>query len=130
MRRTTAAAPIALPGSQRTTLQTLSSLLPYLWPKDDLGARVRASLAALFLVISKVANVCVPLIYAAAVDALIPKGANPLITVPTALIVGYGILRITSSGFGEMRDAIFAAGQQRTVRRIALQTCPHRHRLS
>ena len=130
MRRTTAAAPIALPGSQRTTLQTLSSLLPYLWPKDDLGARVRASLAALFLVISKVANVCVPLIYAAAVDALIPKGANPLITVPTALIVGYGILRITSSGFGEMRDAIFAAVQQRTVRRIALQTFQHMHRLS
>ena len=130
MRRTTAAAPIALSGSQRTTLQTLASLLPYLWPKDDLGARVRASLAALFLVISKVANVCVPLIYAAAVDALIPKGANPLITVPTALIVGYGILRITSSGFGEMRDAIFAAVQQRTVRRIALQTFQHMHRLS
>jgi len=130
MRRTTAAAPIALPGSQRTTLQTLASLLPYLWPKDDLGARVRASLAALFLVISKVANVCVPLIYAAAVDALIPKGTNPLITVPTALIIGYGLLRITSSGFGEMRDAIFAAVQQRTVRRIALQTFRHMHRLS
>ena len=80
MRRTTGAAPLTLPGSQRTTLQTMASLLPYLWPKDDLGARVRASLAGLFLVISKIANVCVPLVYAAAVDALIPKSANPVIS--------------------------------------------------
>jgi ATP-binding cassette subfamily B protein len=49
---------------------------------------------------------------------------------PLALIVGYGLLRVASSGFGEMRDAIFAAVQQRTVRRIALQTFQHLHRLS
>ena len=118
MRRTTGAKPLTLPGAQHTTLQTLAALLPFLWPKDDIGARVRASLAGLFLVTSKVANVCVPLVYAAAVDALLPKGTNPIIAVPAALIVGYGLLRVTASGFGEMRDAIFAAVQQRTVRRI------------
>lgn len=130
MRRTTGAKPLTLPGVHRTTLQTLAALLPFLWPKDDIGARVRASLAGLFLVISKVANVCVPLVYAAAVDALLPKGTNPVIAVPAALIVGYGLLRVTASGFGEMRDAIFAAVQQRTVRRIALQTFQHMHKLS
>ena len=53
-----------------------------------------------------------------------------VIAVPAALIIGYGLLRVTASGFGEMRDAIFAAVQQRTVRRIALQTFQHMHRLS
>ena len=130
MRRTTGAKPLTLPGADRTTLQTLTALLPFLWPKDDIGARVRASLAGLFLVTSKVANVCVPLVYAAAVDALLPKGTNPIIAVPAALIIGYGLLRVTASGFGEMRDAIFAAVQQRTVRRIALQTFQHMHKLS
>jgi len=130
MRRTTGAKPLTLPGAQHTTLQTLAALLPFLWPKDDIGARVRASLAGLFLVTSKVANVCVPLVYAAAVDALLPKGVNPIIAVPAALIIGYGLLRVTASGFGEMRDAIFAAVQQRTVRRIALQTFQHMHKLS
>ncbi len=130
MRHTTGAKPLTLPGVQHTTLQTLAALLPFLWPKNDIGARVRASLAGLFLVTSKVANVCVPLVYAAAVDALLPKGTNPIIAVPAALIVGYGLLRVTASGFGEMRDAIFAAVQQRTVRRIALETFKHMHKLS
>eukprot|EP01035_Chromulina_nebulosa_P064441 gene64441-88125_t len=45
-----------------------------------------------------------------------------LLVVPAALIVAYGLLRICASGFGEMRDAVFAAVQQRTVRRVALET--------
>ncbi len=93
-------------------------------------ARLRVVLAGLFLVAAKVATVCVPLVYAQAVDALAPKGAGAVLAVPFALIVGYGLLRIASSGFGEMRDAVFAAVQQRTVRKVALRTFRHLHRLS
>jgi ATP-binding cassette subfamily B protein len=53
-----------------------------------------------------------------------------MLSVPFALIVGYGLLRIASSGFGELRDAVFAAVQQRTVRKVALQTFQHLHALS
>ncbi len=53
-----------------------------------------------------------------------------MLAVPVALIVGYGLLRVASGGFGELRDAVFAAVQQRTVRRVALRTFTHLHRLS
>jgi ABC-type transport system involved in Fe-S cluster assembly fused permease/ATPase subunit len=53
-----------------------------------------------------------------------------MVVVPTALIVAYGLLRIASQGFGELRDAIFASVQQRAARRIALQSFVHLHALS
>ena len=53
-----------------------------------------------------------------------------MIVVPLALIAGYGLLRVASAGFGELRDAVFAAVQQRVVRKVALRTFRHLHRLS
>jgi ATP-binding cassette subfamily B protein len=134
MRRSLAAQP-SLPDfagarfAERSTLQTIRSLLPYLWPKDSFSARLRVTVAFVFLLAAKGATVLVPLIYSRAVDALAPHMGGVL-AVPMALIVGYGLLRIAASGFGEMRDAVFAAVQQRTVRRVALQTFRHLHHLS
>ncbi len=106
------------------------SLLPYLWPKNDAGARLRIVAAGGALVAAKVATVLVPIAYSRAVDALAPKGANPILVIPVAMILAYGLLRLGSSGFAELRDALFAAVQQRAVRRIALQTFRHLHLLS
>ena len=114
----------------RSGLQTVRSLLPYLWPPGDRGSHVRVVISVVFLVLAKVATVLVPLIYSRAVDALAPRDGSQLVYVPAALILGYGLLRIASSGFGELRDAVFAAVQQRTARRVALQTFRHLHRLS
>ncbi len=116
-------------GRQRSGLRTVTALLPYLWPAGDTGARVRLCVAVLCLVLAKVATVYVPLLYSRAVDALSPHGGGPL-AIPAALIVGYGLVRLASSGFAELRDAVFAAVQQRTARRLALQTFHHLHRLS
>ena len=89
------------------------------------------SVAVLFLVTAKLATVFLPILYGRAVDALAPKGgAGGLMAVPVALILGYGGLRIASSGFAELRDAVFAAVQQRATRRVALQTFHHLHALS
>jgi ATP-binding cassette subfamily B protein len=134
MRRSLAAQP-AMPDfagarvTDRTTWETIRSLLPYLWPKDSPGARVRVSIAFAFLLAAKGATVLVPLVYSRAVDALAPH-VGGIAAVPAALILGYGLLRIAAAGFGELRDAVFAAVQQRTVRRVALQTFRHLHRLS
>jgi ATP-binding cassette subfamily B protein len=119
-------------GPPRSGLQTIGSLLPYLWPRGEWGMRARVAIAAVFLVCAKLALVWVPVVYSWAVDALAPKAGEPgaVVAVPLALVVGYGLLRIAASFFGEMRDAIFAAVQQRTVRRVALQTFQHLHRLS
>ena len=58
----------------RSVLHTVGSLLPYLWPEGDWNARVRVLVAALFLVLAKVATVYIPLAYSHAVDALAPAG--------------------------------------------------------
>ncbi len=114
---------------ERSTLATIRSLLPYLWPRDSLGARVRVASAFVLLLAAKGATVLVPLVFARAVDALAPKGGG-MVVVPLALVVGYGVLRVCASGFAELRDAVFAAVQQRAVRRIALETFRHLHQLS
>ncbi len=84
----------------------------------------------LFLVLAKAATVVLPLVYGKAVDALAPKAGAGIATVPLALILGYGLLRIASSGFAELRDAVFAAVQQRATRRVGLHTFRHLHALS
>jgi len=112
----------------RTGFQTVASLLPYLWPKGEPGARIRVVLATIMLVLAKVATVYIPIVYAQAVDALAPRD-HPL-TIPLGLILAYALLRVASAGFAELRDAVFAAVQQRTVRKVALQTFQHLHRLS
>jgi ATP-binding cassette subfamily B protein len=119
-------------GPQRSTLATIGSLLPYLWPRGDTASRVRVVVSMLLLLAAKVATVYVPIVYSRAVDALAPKGdqSGTLLAVPVVLIVGYGLLRVASSGFAEIRDAVFATVQMRAARRVALETFQHLHRLS
>ncbi|HKM61867.1 MAG TPA: ABC transporter ATP-binding protein/permease [Acidisphaera sp.] len=114
----------------RSAWQTLRSLLPYIWPKDDRVAKLRVLVAFGCLILAKVATVLVPIAYARAVDVIAPKDGRAIVAVPLALIIGYGLLRLASAGFGELRDAVFAAVQQRAVRRVALRTFKHLHRLS
>ena len=129
--RVMASSRLGLPGKQRSTAQTIQTLAPYLWPKDDFSARMRVVIAMGFLVLAKVATVYVPLVYSHAVDRLSNHGgAAHVLAVPVGLIVAYGLIRLASAGFGELRDAVFASVQQRTVRRVALETFRHMHRLS
>ncbi len=113
----------------RGNWSTIWSLLPYLWPKHELALRVRLVLASIAMVLAKVATVYVPILYSRAVDRLAHPGAD-VIVVPAAIIVAYAIVRICSAGFGELRDAIFAAVQMRASRVVARQTFEHLHGLS
>jgi ABC-type transport system involved in Fe-S cluster assembly fused permease/ATPase subunit len=130
--RVMAGSRLQLPTPRRSSGETIKSLLPYLWPKNDPRSRIRVVIAMAFLILAKIATVYVPYVYARAVDALSPRlpHGTAIIVVPAALIVAYGLLRLASAGFGELRDAAFASVQQRTVRRVALQTFQHMHRLS
>ncbi len=124
-------APIAAPGP-RSLRKTIVSLLPYLWPEGDPVARLRVVAAMALLIGAKLATVYVPIVYGRLVDSIAGKAgpANALLALPAALIVAYALLRIASSSFAELRDAVFAAVQQRTVRKVALQTFKHFHSLS
>ncbi|MBY6262972.1 ABC transporter ATP-binding protein/permease [Azospirillum sp. 412522] len=114
----------------------IRSLGPYIWPSDSLETRVRVVLAMLLLVGAKVANVYVPIFYKHAVDALTPAsaggsvGPGAAVTIPLGLIVAYGLARVTSLVFAELRDAVFATVAQRTIRKVALSVFRHLHALS
>jgi ATP-binding cassette subfamily B protein len=104
-------------------------LLPHLWPKGSVELKARVVAAILFLVAAKVANVYVPLFYKDAVDALSPS-VSVAIVVPVAALLAYGLLRIMTTAFAELRDAVFAKVGQRAVRTVGLAVFRHLHALS
>ena len=48
----------------------------------------------------------------------------------SALLFGYGILRVASIAFAELRDAVFAKVGQRAIRTVGLETFRHLHALA
>ncbi len=122
-------ADLADAGGERNELGTLRTLLPYLWPSTRTELRVRVLLALACLVAAKLANVAVPVFYRDAVDALnVETGA--VIALPIALILAYGLTRLMTQVFGELRDALFARVGQHAIRTVALHTFQHLHNLS
>ncbi|MDP2699590.1 ABC transporter ATP-binding protein/permease [Thalassospira sp.] len=112
-------------------LHVIRTFLPYLWPRGETELKLRVVIALLFLVGSKVANVYVPILYKHAVDALGEVSTTAaLVAVPAGLIIAYGLVRVLSSAFGELRDAVFAKVAQRAIRNAALGVFTHLHALS
>lgn len=110
---------------------TVKTLLPYLWPSGETGLRVRVVVAMVLLIAAKATNVSVPIFYKQAVDILTAGGKVDIaISVPVALIVGYGICRVAAMAFGELRDAVFTRVAQRAIRQAGLKTFRHLHHLS
>ena len=109
--------------SNRADWQTLRSLFPYL-----MEFKWRVVVAMSLLIFSKLANVSVPLVLKEIIDAM--DATKAVLVVPVFLIVGYGVLRLFSTLFGELRDAVFANVTQRAIRRVALKVFEHLHSLS
>lgn len=119
----------APPRENPQTWGVIAILGRHLWPKGEVGLRVRVIVAVVLLVVAKVTNVYVPLLYKDAVDALGTPAAQA-VAVPIALIVAYGAARVLAQAFGEIRDAIFAPVAQRAIRNLALEVFGHLHSLS
>jgi ATP-binding cassette subfamily B protein len=113
--------------AQRSDIATLKTLLPYLWVYKW---RVLAALLA--LVGAKAANVGVPVVLKQLVDELTIKPGDPraLLVLPLATLVAYGLLRLSTTMFTELREFLFARVTQRAVRTIALKVFRHLHSLS
>ena len=113
----------------RRSREVLAILGRHLWPKGEWGLRGRVVAALLLLVLAKITNVYVPILYKHAVDAFgDPK--IQAVAVPVALILAYGVARVLAQAFGELRDAIFAPVSQRAIRNLALEVFGHLHALS
>ncbi len=99
-------------------------MLPFLWEY-----RGRALFALGCLVAAKLANVGIPLVLKEIVD-LMEKGDKLLLVLPLSLLLGYGALRLSSSLFNELRDAVFARVRYRAMRRLSNRVLNHLHDLS
>jgi len=118
------------PGGARNTMLRV---LPYLWPKGEAWVKRRVVAALLLLVATKLISVSTPFFYKAAVDALAGEtpGAGMLLAIgAVGLTVAYGVARLFAVLFGEMRDAVFVRVGQRALRKLAIETFTHIHRLS
>ncbi len=116
-----------------TSWQTVRRVGPYLWPDGQAWIKRRVVIALLLLACGKVVSVTTPYIYKLAVDAL--GGAEPTAVIAMTLTaigltVAYGMARISAVLFNEARDAVFVRVGQRALRRLALETFTHIHRLS
>jgi ATP-binding cassette, subfamily B, heavy metal transporter len=127
-RSSVALPPGAVPAPRtHTDWATLRRLFPYLW---DYKWRVIFALA--FMVGAKLANVGVPLLLKNLVDTMSFKPGDPtaVLVVPVGLLVAYGLLRLSTTLFTELRELVFAKATQGAARRIALETFEHLHALS
>ena len=123
-----AAKPADAPLVTRSDSATLRRLFPYLW---QYKWRVMAALA--FMIAAKTANVSVPLLLKQLVDTMNPKGGadtSALLVVPVALLFAYGLLRLSTTLFAELRELIFAKATEGASRTISLQVFRHLHALS
>ena len=123
-----------VPAGEGRTLETLKNLWPHLWPHDrpDLKRAVIFALSA--LVAGKLLTVWMPFVYKWATDALARPPGEPqtvqLLAAPIMLVIAWGVVRIASNGFNQLRDALFAAVGQNAVRELASSTFRHLHALS
>ena len=122
--------------STSSNWRTVKRVTPYLWPKasEQFWVKRRVVLAMLALTLSKIIAVATPFLFKAAVDGLAKVGesndALMLLLGAGGLMFAYGFFRLSSVGFGELRDAIFARVGQRALRSLALETFEHIHALS
>ena len=109
---------------------TTKRVAPFVWPADDFDLRARVVLAMLALVGSKFIAILAPILQAWAVDDLAEAGVSDFVLGAVGLTIAYGIARIATNGFQQLRDALFAKVAQRALRRLALETFEHIHKLS
>jgi ATP-binding cassette subfamily B protein len=109
------------PHTDRRDWYNLKSVLPFLL--DYWG---RALFALTCLVLAKVATVGVPVALKGIVDALERKPEQVLV-LPVGLLLAYGLLRLLSAAFNELRDVVFARVRYRAMRRLSMRVLEHLH---
>ena len=111
------------PHSDRKDWKNLKRLFPFVW---EYRGRVLIALAC--LVLSKLAVVGMPLVLKDIVDGL--DSENGVVVLPIVLLLAYGALRMASSLFNELRDAVFARVRYHAMRGISQRVLSHLYALS
>ena len=127
---------------QRSDWATLQRLFPYLW-----AYKWRVLIALSMMVGAKLANVGVPVLLKELIDTMAaglgvaPHAASAgtltgtqatvlAASVPVALLLAYGALRLSATLCTELRELVFAKATEGASRTISLQVFRHLHNLS
>jgi len=121
--------------NKEQAVKVIRKVTPYLWPKDKAWVKIRIVLSLLALLAGKIITVLTPFFYKGAVDAMSPDQGGPttvfmLTAGAVGLTIAYGVARLMSVGFNQLRDVIFARVAQRALRQLALETFRHIHAMS
>jgi ABC-type transport system involved in Fe-S cluster assembly fused permease/ATPase subunit len=118
---------------------TVVHLWPYIWPSDRRDLKLRVLGAMVLLLAAKLATISVPFTFKWATDALAGHGTAPAaasdwllwaVSIPVAMTIAYGGMRILMAALTQLRDGIFAKVAMHAVRRLAYRTFVHMHELS
>ncbi len=123
----------AVAAERASSRRVLRKVVPYLWPADKPWVKSRVIWAMLALIAAKLVEISVPLLFGFAVDALAPTESSPATMLglgAIGLTIAYGLARLMTVGFTQLRDVIFAKVAQRALRQLALETFQHIHQLS
>lgn len=112
------------PDASAKDWDNIKALMPFLWEYKG-----RVLFALICLVLAKFANVGVPIVLKGIVDSL-SVDLSDVIVLPVMLLFAYGVLRIASSFFNELRDVLFTRVRYRAMRRLTIRTMQHLHDLS
>jgi len=113
-----------MPTSSKDDVKSLKRVLPYL-----LKYRGRTTLALLALILSKFANVGIPLVFKDIIDSL-NTNAKIAVVLPVSLLIAYGLMRAGSALFNELRDTIFAKVRYSVMHKVSIDLLTHLHKLS
>jgi ATP-binding cassette subfamily B protein len=119
---------------------TYRRLWPYLWPHTRPDLQRRVFLAFGLLLVAKFVTMLTPFTFKWATDALVAAVGDKdglgatlptgLFAAPMLMIGLYGLSRVIMAVLTQVRDGLFAKVAMHAVRRLALQTFEHMHRLS
>jgi len=126
-------------GPNSPQLRVARGLAPYVWPSDrpDLQATVVVSLV--LMLVAKLVTVAMPFTFKWATDALVATAGGKvpsdqtvrwLIGAPVLATLLYGLSRVAMSLLVQVREGMFAKVALHAVRKLALTTFEHMHRLS
>jgi ATP-binding cassette subfamily B protein len=103
--------------------------IPYLWPRDTPGLRIRIIIALLLVLVSKGVQISMGFLYGAAIDKMKP-GLEAGAQLAIGLVVAYAGARFAGVLFDNLRNVVFERVGQDATRRLAEHVFAHLHQLS
>ena len=121
------------------TARVLRALWPFLWPDDRPDLKNTVMWSLVLIVVAKLVTVTVPYTLKWATDALVAASGGDvpsnetlswLVGAPVMAAIVYGLSRIAMALLVQVREGMFAKVAMHAVRKLALSTFEHMHRLS